>query len=158
MKDLAVFRRMVMVCLLLGSVYLVFDTVVTTLTSKHEKEKSESEGLEDFNQLIEKFEVLTPEAGAVSNHPSESGDSGVMNFVVQVEQQQREEQNRKDRALAQVELLKSVNSKEANRLLEQVAHPMIELEDIQYQPNPNLPENLPTTADELIGLSSDDPN
>lgn len=157
MKDLAIFRRMVMFCLLLGSVYLVFDTVVTSLKSKADKEEQEEDNLEAFNKLIEKFEVLTPTSDEES--ADENGEIlQAQTLVEQMKEKQREEQNEKDRALAQSELLKSIKGQEANRLLESVAKPLIELEDIRVEPDLHIPEDLPDIANELVGTSPDDAN
>lgn len=157
MKDLAIFRRMVMFCLLLGSVYLVFDTVVTSLKSKADKEEQEEDNLEAFNKLIEKFEVLTPTSDEES--ADENGEIlQAQTLVEQMKEKQTEEQNEKDRALAQSELLKSIKGQEANRLLESVAKPLIELEDIRVEPDLHIPEDLPDIANELVGTSPDDAN
>lgn len=157
MKDLAIFRRMVMFCLLLGSVYLVFDTVVTSLKSKADKEEQEEDNLEAFNKLIEKFELLTPTSDEES--ADENGEIlQAQTLVEQMKEKQTEEQNEKDRALAQSELLKSIKGQEANRLLESVAKPLIELEDIRVEPDLHIPEDLPDIANELVGTSPDDAN
>ena len=157
MKDLAIFRRMVMFCLLLGSVYLVFDTVVTSLKSKADKEEQEEDNLEAFNKLIEKFELLTPTSDEES--ADENGEIlQAQTLVEQMKEKQTEEQNEKDRSLAQSELLKSIKGQEANRLLESVAKPLIELEDIRVEPDLHIPEDLPDIANELVGTSPDDAN
>ncbi len=157
MKDLAIFRRMVMFCLLLGSVYLVFDTVVTSLKSKADKEEQEEDNLEAFNKLIEKFELLTPTSDEES--ADENGEIlQAQTLVEQMKEKQTEEQNEKDRALAQSELLKSIKGQEANRLLESVAKPLIELEDIRVETDLHIPEDLPDIANELVGTSPDDAN
>lgn len=157
MKDLAIFRRMVMFCLLLGSVYIVFDTVVSSLRSKSEKDETGDEDIEALNKMLEKFDVLT--SGPEEEYINEPGsDVRAKSLVKTVEEKQRIEQDRKDRTLAYEELMKSVKGQEANRLLESAAKPLIELEDIRVEPNLHIPEDLPDIASELVGTPPDDAN
>ena len=160
MKDLSVLRRMVMIILLLGSVYLVFDTVVTSLSKVSEKEQLEEVDLDAYNKLLEKFDVLTTPEEPDEKLAEDSGETeeAQKSLVDQVEQQQREEQDRKDRALAHEELMKSIRAGEANQKLQAAAKPLIELEDIRVDPNLELPETLPDFTNGLIGSTPDAPN
>ena len=117
----------VMMALLLVSMYFVFSTVADKFES--EKEPDEKEAIEQLNKLLEDFEVITPEPSAANiENPSsklvEMEDD--LHLTDALAEKIRQEQDVSDKKRAQAALAESIKRGEANRLLEQVAEPLLE--------------------------------
>ena len=155
MKDIAAFRGLIMMSLLLISMYLVFSTAMSTFKTEKERELTKEEEWQAYQKMIEEFEVIAPEEPTLEN-PEPADESPTL--VEKVEQQQLAEQDAEDRRKARDELMKSIENAEANRLLEAIAKPLIEKEDIRLDATFSVPEDLPLTADALLGQPADDSN
>jgi biopolymer transport protein ExbB/TolQ len=156
MKDIAAFRGLIMMSLLLISMYLVFSTVMSTFTAQKERELSKEDEWQAYQKMIEQFEILPPNVENADDSEAQSEES--LTLIDKVEQQQLAEQDAEDRELARAELMKSIKNAEANRLLENIAKPLIEKEDIRLDTTFPVPEDLPLNAADLLGQPTDDAN
>ena len=158
-KDLAVVRGVVMMGLLLVSMYLVFSTVADKLSP--EEEPDEQEVLEQINKLLEDFEVMAPQPSVPPiEEPPSVPDAGSedASLADAMEDKIRDEQDRSDRARAQAALAESIRQGEANRLLEKVAEPLLEKQDVQVGGALPDGEDLARSVDALVeSLEGEEP-
>ena len=150
-KDLAVVRGVVMMALLLVSMYFVFSTVADKFES--EKEPDEKEAIEQLNKLLEDFEVITPEPSAANiENPSsklvEMEDD--LRLTDALAEKIRQEQDVSDKKRARTALAESIKRGEANRLLEQVAEPLLEKQDVRLESDLLDGEELANSIDSLV--------
>jgi len=158
MKDIAAFRGLIMMCLLLVSMYLVFSTVMSSFREEKERELTKEEEWQAYQKMIEQFEILQAEQENATPDEPEAQPEESLTLIEKVEQQQLAEQDAQDREKARAELMKSIKNAEANRRLEAIAKPLIEKEDIRLDSTPPIPDDLPLTAEALLGKPTDDSN
>jgi len=147
-----------MMCLLLVSMYLVFSTVMSSFREEKERELTKEEEWQAYQKMIEQFEILQAEQENATPDEPEAQPEESLTLIEKVEQQQLAEQDAQDREKARAELMKSIKNAEANRRLEAIAKPLIEKEDIRLDSTPPIPDDLPLTAESLLGKPTDDSN
>ena len=151
MKDLAVLRGIVMMVLLLVSMYLVFSTVTDQMDTG--AESAPSDDLERLNNLLEEFEVLSPQdskeppaempARQEKRETEEPSADSIQDKI-------RQEQDRADRERARAALAESIRNGEANRLLERVAEPLLEKQDVKVEGHLPQSEQLAESIEILL--------
>tara|TARA_Y100000588_G_C13855496_1_gene753847 strand:+ start:86 stop:628 length:543 start_codon:yes stop_codon:yes gene_type:complete len=137
MKEFAVLRGVILMILLLVSMYLVFSTVL----DKQDEEKEEGE---DISSMLEDFDVLSSSSSTINEtllpHRSIREQNQQLSRISdKFGKHFRQELDKSDRERARVELMDSVTRGEANRLLQSIAKPLIERDDIAI--DGTLPEN-----------------
>ena len=158
MKEFAVFRGVIMMTLLLVSVYLVFSTFTNKMG---EGGKSPEEEIDEFNSLLENFEMLPPRSKAnISTPPpaqsSRNQQSEPNTLADSLDEQIRQEQDQADRKRAKAALMESVHRGEANRLLGRVAKPLLEKQDVSVDGVLPDDEQLAESLEDLVESLSDD--
>jgi len=157
MKDLAVLRGVVMMALLLVSMYLVFSTVSDKMSPGEEADGQDD--LEKLNTLLENFEVMPPPPPVPPIEPLPASVPDAVpeaeDLAESLQDKHRDQQDRADRERAQAALAESIRQGEANRLLEKVAEPLLEKQDVQVggalPDGRQLAESLDALVDSLQG-------
>ena len=148
MKEIPAMRGILMMALMLISMYLVFSTVL----SSDKEEDTEDGGIEEFNKLIEKFDIVPPGSldGQQPVGANTSKDAGT-STIEELDRERREQLDAQDRQEAAKALMESIEKGEANRLLEAIAKPLIEKEDIRVTNEPMLPDSISFSAEDILG-------
>lgn len=148
MKEIPAMRGILMMALMLISMYLVFSTVLSS-----DKEEDSNEGsIEEFNELIEKFDIVPPGSLDQQQPEAKTANTGTgTSTIEELDRERRDELDAQDRQQATKALMESIEKGEANRLLEAIAKPLIEKEDIRVTNEPVLPETISFSAEDILG-------
>jgi hypothetical protein len=152
MKEIPAMRGILMMALMLVSMSFVFKTVMDSFKDqKVEEEKEAGQDLEAYNKLLEQFEIVTPVEGEEQSPPGPAGaKETTTGAIAQMEKERKDKQDATDRQKATEALMESIGNGEANRLLEAIAKPLVEKEDIRMDEAPRLPETLPLSVESLL--------